>query len=341
MGRKKLEIVTGLIVTLAGGIALYFLLVTSVFKTTPHYQLFLDYTFSGAIKSGAAVKVSGIEIGSVDSIQFMGGKPNKAGIPILTRLTIDIKTKNQTVLRKGSRFIITTAGLLGEHYIEVIPGQWDQKIIPPKTILMGEAPPQLNLMLHKGDQLLTKTIKLMNKYEGNIDRLLKDGGEIAGLTATLLRENQSSITGSLGKTEQLLDKTLILLTKTDDIIGDGKNIKRILSRTGRITGIISRRLNPLLSSVDQALGTTQGLLLETEKLMKKYDPVIDGLLTDGGGLLKRGDRIAKIGEEMLTDINAGKGNIGKVLKGSDLYYDVKELLKVLTEKPWKLLWRGE
>ena len=83
------------------------------------------------------------------------------------------------------------------------------------------------------------------------------------------------------------------------------------------------------------------LLIETNGFLKKNKDNIGKLIDNSVKLTDKTNDTLSTTNKMLDDIYAGKGNIGKFFKGSEIYYAVKELVFTLKKDPWKVMWRGE
>jgi len=69
---------------------------------------------AGGLREGAPVRLAGVDIGNVTSIRIVGGKPTT---PV--EVTMKVNTKYSFNLRKDSVTLLSTAGVLGETYVDV------------------------------------------------------------------------------------------------------------------------------------------------------------------------------------------------------------------------------
>jgi len=99
-----------------------FVLLIGDFHIAKQYKIFVEFRFSGTISTGAPVKISGIPIGRVERIDFVGLEAPKDGERMQTRLTVAIDESKRGALPDGTEFFISTAGILGEQYLEAVPG---------------------------------------------------------------------------------------------------------------------------------------------------------------------------------------------------------------------------
>jgi phospholipid/cholesterol/gamma-HCH transport system substrate-binding protein len=338
---KMLEFKIGILVIITLSIAISFILFMGDFKKEKGVDIYVDYTFSGAIKDGAAVKISGIKVGVVKKVEFRHGKKNKFGKNILVRLHLFIKNEYKDSVRENAVFYITTAGILGELYVEVNPGDFNRNEIADKSIVMGIAPPKMDLMLTQASQLLESASKLLNENGDLITDLLSELYTLTKSANSIIKENREKITSVLDSTDKLLINSVKLTDSANNIVGDGRKIKNMVSDLASITSKINKKLDPMLNTVDTTLLSANDLLIETNGFLKKNKDNIGELITNGVNLTNKTNKTLETTNKMLDDIYDGKGNIGKFLKGSEIYYGVKELVFTLKKDPWKVMWRGQ
>jgi len=84
------------------------------------YRLRVDFDFSGNLQSGAAVKISGIKIGKVEDVQFMGGAIDpETKRRVQVRVTAFVENRAHEAIRQNAEFFVNTQGVLGEQYLEI------------------------------------------------------------------------------------------------------------------------------------------------------------------------------------------------------------------------------
>lgn len=133
MNRKSTETLVGLFVLLGIG-ALFFLALQAAnlgnFSTEPTYSLSARFDNIGGLKVRAPVRSAGVTVGRV------------------TAITLDPKTFQGVVtmeIRRGFEFPkdssakILTAGLLGDQYVGLDPGNDDRNLAPGATITQTQS----------------------------------------------------------------------------------------------------------------------------------------------------------------------------------------------------------
>jgi phospholipid/cholesterol/gamma-HCH transport system substrate-binding protein len=115
--KRLLEIIVGLFLCL--GLAAVFILTLRVsslsgFGSGPTYTVHASFLNTGQLKSGAAVKLGGVQIGHVTNIAL-----NQTTFEGVVTMAIN---NHYDKLPKDSSASILTAGLLGSQYVGIEPG---------------------------------------------------------------------------------------------------------------------------------------------------------------------------------------------------------------------------
>ena len=125
-----------------------------------HYRLVVNMANVGGLKEGAPVKMGGFQIGRVATIQIQPGGTNM-------EIVLDIDENR--LLPKGSTAKVSTAGLVGDAFMEIIPGKSADMLKRSATVADAErldsSPlPDISELFTKvnefGDQLTILTTNL-------------------------------------------------------------------------------------------------------------------------------------------------------------------------------------
>ena len=85
-------------------------------KRQVHFSVL--YGFAGGVEVGSPVRVSGVKVGKVESIEFVAGEVEGVSL----RVNVAVSQAAATQVREDSRFFINMAGIIGERYVEISPG---------------------------------------------------------------------------------------------------------------------------------------------------------------------------------------------------------------------------
>lgn len=172
-GQSKLELKVGIFVFTGLLILTIFVLSIGDFKTmTTGYELNFIFNFANGVKIGAPVRFAGVDVGEVKVINFVTQADNpKPQVQIVCSINKAVKVP------VDSSIWVNTLGLLGEKYIEIMPGKEYNNTLAPKAALVGVDPiPMQDVsVLAKGiaQNLNEGLLKIVNK-EGTVGKLLYD-----------------------------------------------------------------------------------------------------------------------------------------------------------------------
>ena len=172
----------------------------------------LGYNFAGGIEVGSKVRVMGIEVGKVTSIDFDPSLKMLNGEEVKLKVTITINKKAWPTVRRDSRFFINLAGVIGEKYIEVSPGSAGSPPIEAGQLVRGEDPPRIDQLISQSYGLAGKILSMVEKNEGSIgDTIDKMNNLVTNLNKTLVLFEKTSKNKQF---EKIVNNVAVL---TDDL----------------------------------------------------------------------------------------------------------------------------
>jgi phospholipid/cholesterol/gamma-HCH transport system substrate-binding protein len=194
-GKSRLELKVGIFVFIGLTILATFILLIGHFKTLAisHRVDFL-FNFVNGVKVGAPIRFAGVDIGEVKALKvaFVPDE-GKNKIRVIGWLRKDVK------IPSDSTVWVNTLGLLGEKYIEIMPGNNYKDLVAVNQVIVGNDPIPMHelTLLVKGiaDNLDEIILKVKNK-EGTVGRLISDD--------SLYKELEASIVSIRGELEGLL-----------------------------------------------------------------------------------------------------------------------------------------
>src|SRR5215813_11040628 len=152
MRERGLEFKVGLLILISSAILIGFIFVLGNLSLRSGFTVYVDYDYIGSLQAGAPVKVSGIKVGKVTDVDFFGGKQDDKGRRVQVRVTVWIEDRVRDAIRSDAEFYINTAGVLGEQYLEIVPGRdWEHPGIAPGAVIHGPPavhdPPRTDLVV--------------------------------------------------------------------------------------------------------------------------------------------------------------------------------------------------
>jgi len=172
-GKTKLELKVGIFVFIGLVILAVFVVSIGGFKTwASGYRVHFLFHFINGVKLGAPVRFAGVDVGEVKEIKFISSdKESKTKVVVVAWL------KKEIQIPMDSTIWVNTLGLLGEKYVEIIPGKDYSRCLAPNQELIGEDPMPMNevgVLAKKIADDLDETIVGIKNKEGTIGRLLYD-----------------------------------------------------------------------------------------------------------------------------------------------------------------------
>ncbi len=303
---SRLEIKVGLFVfiglTLLAVLIIQFSKGTSLFRGT--YALKLHATNVGGLKERASVLLAGVTVGSVDQIKLA---------PDDKSVTITLQVYQEFPIYKDARFVIESAGFLGDQYVSVIPTDNQGELLTNNAEVFCQEPFNLQEVARSTQGFMKRIDETAKKLDASVAALHDQV-----LNAQTLSNFGESITNMRVFTEQALAT-----------VGDIKQI--IATNSGQISitmsnaASFSAELTRLGASAQDVLATNSVNVNQATKN-----------IADASATLKR----------VADDLQAGKGLAGVVLQNPALATNVQVLAANLAVTSsnlnrlglWGILW---
>ena len=74
MSQRSIEVKVGVLILVALGLLGGFVVVMGGLSFQPSYTIYVDFDNPGGLKTGAPVRIAGVKVGRVASMDFRGGK---------------------------------------------------------------------------------------------------------------------------------------------------------------------------------------------------------------------------------------------------------------------------
>jgi phospholipid/cholesterol/gamma-HCH transport system substrate-binding protein len=337
MRERGIEIKVGILVIAALAVLVGFVFVLGNFSLAKGFSFFVDFDFSGNLQAGAPVKVAGIKVGKVERVDYLGGKLEpKTGRRVYVRVRAWVEERVRGTVFEDAEFFINTQGVLGEQYLEIVPGRATTKPIAPEQIFVGVTPPRMDLVVARLYELLDGVTRLLREDKQTIHDLLRAGTKALKSVDSLLVENQQEIKKLLGSLDGFVSESGELIKSLRAGVGNPQRLRNLLAALEKTAVAVGHNIDGLLARTNKALdgvGAVADAVGPTEK--QKIRRALDQLI-------KLGDQVTAVTAEARTVVgrlSKGKGTAGALLAREELYEDLKEMVRDLKRNPWKFLWR--
>jgi phospholipid/cholesterol/gamma-HCH transport system substrate-binding protein len=301
---------------------------------------------AGGLRVGAPVRLQGVDIGNVTAIRVISDKEHQL-TPV--EVLMKVSTKYRDNLRKDSVTSLSTAGVLGETFIDIGSATARGPHGEDGDVLSTRDTPDINDVVRSSQSTLQNMDALLKRLDrivaftesgqGSLGKVIYDPGLYNRLneTVTQFQTLASEVTagkGTLGKLlvdDALYQKASTAIDQINGIISDlnaGKGTAGKLLKDPVLFENMNKTMATLrqLSDEMNAGKGTLGKLAKDQAFAEKLQNAISNLSS-------------------ITDrLNAGEGTAGKLLADPSLYdsadkllTEVRSLIQAVRQNPKKYL----
>ena len=262
------------------------------------YEVYIRFESAAGLDNDASVRVAGVEIGRVKGIVLQNNKAK-----VVLRINPDVK------IGKDFTAVLKTKGLLGERYVELIPGS------PNAPSL--EAGGEITRVTTYTD--LDKLISILSDAATDIKKVSESLSSALGG-----REGQATLKNIVTNIEEITERLNNIVKRNDEkfarIVNNFELFSKILKEQGpEITGglkavadnlnqLIAENKEPLRDGIDNLRTATAklGETMETiNRLAKNVEPKID-------------DSVETI-KSIVNKVDKGEGTLGKLVNDTTIH----------------------
>ena len=254
---------------------------------------------SYGLKIGAPVRMSGVDVGNVKHITIDARQGR-------VRIDFTVSSDLRPLLHQDATIVVRPMGLLGDKFLEILPGSAQQPPLPEQAILSGRGETDISGVTGNASTTLAAVNQTLQDIQGILTGL-REGKGTAGKLVTDAELYDHS-TQLIDKITAISDQTSRLLSRIER--GEGTLGKLVAERT--FYDRASLALDEL-QKLSSSLNNPDGSL---------------GRLARDPGLYQRLDRLTAKGEALVSQVERGDGTLGKLVTQDDLY---KRADKVLTD----------
>ena len=299
---------------------------------------------TAGLRVGAPVTLEGVGIGNVNEIRVVSGRQ-------LDPVEVTMKVGSQYAgnIKKDSVAILSTAGVLGELFVNISSKQ--AKGVPAKTgdVLLSEGQNSIEDVMRAGQTTLQNMDVLLKR----LDRIVASIEQGEGSVGKILRD------------PELYNRANKLVLEVQNIVDSVNNSKGSIGKLlnndelyNKVNASIDK-VNKIVDEIDSGKGSV-GKLLKDETLynnanetIAKANHMMDDINSGKGaiGMMTKDEEFAKKISTMVTKLSllserleAGEGSAGKLFKDPSLYnnsdqmlVETRSLVKAIRENPKKYL----
>ena len=358
MRRKEtaIEVKVGGLVFVALVLLIGFIFVLGDFQFGEGYKIYVDLENAGGLKPGADIRIAGIPAGTVDSIEFFGGEwDEELERNVFVRVTCLINQDMADAVGEGAEMAITTLGVLGEPYIEIVNTVPPGPAVDEGTIFVGQAPvrtDQIIRSLYGGLQGLDELIETVGAFfdESDMARLLTEGADLAGHLDEVIVDNREKIRETIAHVSYILEENRDAITPIlenvegataefervgrglNNAIGDGQRLRRAINSLEEVVSAAAEHAPETFADLGATIDALERVIAQQEEALVASVANVETITSN------LADASAEA-SELVAHVNAGRGTVGALLRDDEMYDDIRELIRELKRRPWRLIWK--
>lgn len=344
----SIEVKVGALFLFSLALLVAFVLVLGDFSFSDGFTFSVEFDNAGGLKPGADVAIAGLNVGTVQELRFLKNEdatdPNSAAVAVRAKLRVDEQYAD--AIRINSDFFITTRGVLGEPYIEIVTRDFDASPIEKDAVLRGVDPPRMDLIISKASELLTVLTDLLDDPEIQAKDLLANTASLMKNLDVFLIESRPLLDETLTNVRDGSASAKNVLAGLDVAVEDGQSLKAIMSDTRSVArnarGITSRLekdIDPLMDDVVGAAGNLRNVSESADRLVAGNEAKLNESIAHINASTARLDQMSSDAQIVVTNVSQGKGTVGALLADREIYDDLKEMLRDIKQRPWKIVWK--
>jgi phospholipid/cholesterol/gamma-HCH transport system substrate-binding protein len=261
-------------------------------KTT--FRAVVDHT--QGLKIGGPVRMNGVDIGNIHDIAI-------AADSALVDIRFTVKTDVAPHIREDASIQIKALGLLGDKFLEIVPGSPGKPPLSPGSVITGRSGPEIT-------DLAAGASMTIDRVNGALEQIQQ---------AVIAVTQGRGTTGKLVNDPELFDRSKEVLQKLDRASEKGLT---------------------LLEKIEQGQGTVGKLIADQElyaranRAVKELNDLVRKLSNEKGTLSKLADpelyakldQLTARGDQILNRVERGEGTVGKLVTSDELYARTDKLL---------------
>jgi phospholipid/cholesterol/gamma-HCH transport system substrate-binding protein len=272
------------------------------------YKLKTRFTNVQGLKTGAIVRVAGVEVGKVTEVDFVGAE---------VEVVVQVNKEQQSRITEQSRASIGSLSLLGEPTIEISPAGQGTPLKDGDFIQSARTPGQISDVAENATQTLEQTTALIREIrsgKGTVGRLFTDDQVYRDINQ--LVASAAAVSNAINKgngTLGLLIRNPALYKQANDAIA---NLQDMTRRINAGEGSLGQLLQD--DRMAKSLTSASGNLDQVTGKLSRGEGTAGKLLTDQQ-LYDRFNSVAGRIDKLTSDLEQGQGAAGQLLQNKQLY----------------------
>ena len=277
------------------------------------YHLKTRFNDVQGLKTGAVVRVAGVEVGAVNDIQF-----TDSDVEVVMKVSKDMRER----IRTDSRASIGSLSLLGAPVIDISPGKTGTPVADWGYVPSRRPYGQLSDVAEGATRSLEEATRLLQdlrRGRGTVGKLFSDDQLYKDLAA--LVGSAEEVVTALNRGDGTIGKLIQDPAAHDQLMAALTNLSAITGRVSRGEGSLGKLLNDdqLAKSVTSASANFDQI---TGRLARGEGSA--GKLITDETLYNRVNSMSERVDQLVERLNQGEGTAGRLLQDKQLYENMNE-----------------
>lgn len=267
------------------------------------YPVAAVFDTATGLKTGVPVQIAGIEVGIVEDIALEDG-----------RARVSFRVRSDVPLPLDSTAVIRTSGVLGDKYVEIVPGSKGAPTLEPGGRLVNtRAPADVDQLIAKISQIsddIKRVTGSMSEVLGgpegtsSMREILTNLREMSGTMAQLVRDNNEQLN--------------MMIRNLTDFSADLKGM----------SGANRENINAIVASfrvTSERMANTITALQDISERINRGEGTLGALVNDDTTIKDLNATMASL-KDVSEKINQGQGTIGKLVNDPSTAEQIDEAL---------------
>jgi len=141
----------------------------------PGYNIEVVLNFANGVQESAPVRLAGIEVGEVKDASVFKNEEGDTMVKLKLWLT------NEARVEEDSKVLINTLGLIGEKYVEIVPGTPGSPLLKNGATIKGVSSVSVEQMTKKGYEIALKLEKVVDSLDAILKQVKSGKGTVGKL----------------------------------------------------------------------------------------------------------------------------------------------------------------
>jgi phospholipid/cholesterol/gamma-HCH transport system substrate-binding protein len=314
----------GIMTLIAASLLAYMVFIIGDFSFSEQgYGFVISFYSVNGLSKGSTVSMSGVKIGKVNNIEIRDDQ---------VYVYVYIRDKKLHIRRK-STFTISTAGLMGEKFVEIMPTRdYSSPYVSDNEVVAGTDPTRMDELFEQGNVLIQKLQELTASAKDIIgDPELKENTRIMFRNARAASDKMTEIIGSIrNRSDRIVESLDNILHRVDTEIDKNRddiravvaNFRLFSDKLSSITEDSRADFKEIMANVRSATDRLDNMVAELNKNNKMTDDLrstIESLrdASDNAREITREVKEIVTDKEIKQKINTGLDDAHKLAQAVD------------------------